>query len=74
MITKNDYVEERKSATVPVRQIRSALLKEQIGLYTISDLMTLFGVCWRTISNWQNSGKLSCVKIGSLLYVSKQQL
>lgn len=74
METKNDYVEERKSATVLVRQEGSALPKEQIGLYTISDLMTLFGVCRRTISNWQTSGRLSYIKIGSLLYVTQKQL
>jgi hypothetical protein len=65
---------DQKSAIEPVRQEGSTLLKEQIGLYTISDLMSLFHVCRRTISNWQSSGKLNYVKIGNLLYVSKQQL
>jgi hypothetical protein len=74
METKNDYVEERKSATVLVRQEGSELRKEQIVLYSISDIMALFQVCRRTISNWQNSGKLSFIKIGSLLYVTQQQL
>ncbi len=69
------FNEERvkNEAIGTVRQEDSKLLKEQIGLYTIKDLMSIFGVCRRTISNWQSSGKLSYVKIGNLLYVSKQQ-
>jgi hypothetical protein len=74
MKAKPDYVGEVTSAIVPVRQEDSALPKEQIGLYTISDLMTLFGVCRRTVSNWQSSGMLSYVKIGHLLFVSQEQL
>lgn len=70
------FNEERvkNEAIGTVRQEDSKLLKEQIGLYTIKDLMSLFGVCRRTISNWQGSGKLSYVKIGNLLYVSQIQL
>ena len=74
MKTKVNYEEELKSAIKPVRQAGSKLPERQIGLYTISDLMALFGVCRRTISNWQSSGRLSYVKIGGLLYVTQQQL
>jgi hypothetical protein len=66
--------EEQRSAIEPVRQEDSKLPERQVGILTISDLMSLFGVCRRTISNWQASGKLSYVKIGSLLYVTQQQL
>lgn len=67
-------VKELKSAIVPVRQEGSTLLKGQSDLYTISELMALFGVCRRTISNWQASGRMSYIKIGNLLYVSQKQL
>jgi hypothetical protein len=70
--SKNE--EEQRSAINPVRQDNSKLLDRQIGVYTIGDLMSLFNVCRRTISNWQSSGRLSYVKIGSLLYVTQQQL
>ena len=71
---KDNYVKENDAAIISVRQECSKLPKEQIGLYTIKDLMSIFGVCRRTISNWQSSGRLSYVKIGNLLYVSRQQL
>jgi hypothetical protein len=69
-----NHEEEVKSAIEPVRQAGSELPKRQTGLYTIRDLMSLFGVCRRTISNWQASGRLSYVKIGNLLYVTQKQL
>lgn len=71
-ISKNE--KEVKSAIAPVRQDASELPGRQAGLYTIRDLMSLFRVSRRTISNWQSSGKLSYVKIGNLLYVSQKQL
>jgi len=66
--------EEVKTAINPVRQDDSALLKEQIVMYTAEDLMSMFGVCRRTISNWQSSGSLSHFKKGKLVRVTKQQL
>jgi hypothetical protein len=74
MKEKGSDVNEQKSTIVPVRQEGSTLLKRQSGLYTISELMSMFGVCRRTISNWQSSGRLSYIKIGGLLYVSQTQL
>ncbi len=65
---------EQKLATTSVRQDASELLRRQKDLYTISELMSMFGVCRRTISNWQASGRLSYIKIGGLLYVSQKQL
>jgi hypothetical protein len=74
MKTKINYEEEVKTAIEPVRQAGSELPERQMGLYTIKDVMSVFGVCRRTISNWQSSGKLSYVKIGNLLYVTQGQL
>jgi len=50
------------------------LKKNQFELYSIKDIMSLFSVTRRTVSNWQVSGRLSYIKIGSLLYVTAEQL
>ncbi len=43
---------------------------ESFRLLTKKEMAAEFGVCYRTIERWHNSGYITCIRIGGRIYFS----
>ena len=51
-----------------------SLLGDDVKLYTKKEMAAVFGVTYRTIERWYNSGYINRIRIGGRIYFSSSEV
>ena len=72
LVTKSDILGLQKAVDEMKQQLRQLSPLTSGDLLTDADLQKLFNVSGRTIKNWRSQRKLEHIKVGSVVFTTKE--